>query len=216
MWASIIADPDIPKGSTIWIFDQTDMLEVKKRFQGWACYGGNVPVSLLKAGTPMGIWATWVPVGSVIMYNAAPALAAAAGWQAVWWLGAAAALVMMVFYGWLVRRPPGLAPGFQNHEPLGLRQALVNRDIWLLALAFACFNLVLVSISTYYPTFLSTERGYPLGQAAFISSIATIVILVSAPLAGWSSDRIGSRRLVVALPFLAIAVTLIFPFRVTG
>jgi hypothetical protein len=48
----IITDPDIPKGTTIWIFDQTDMKEVKKRFGGWACFGGNVPVSLLKAGTP--------------------------------------------------------------------------------------------------------------------------------------------------------------------
>jgi uroporphyrinogen-III decarboxylase len=48
----IITDPDIPAASTIWIFDQTDMLEVKKRFTGWACFGGNVPASLLKAGTP--------------------------------------------------------------------------------------------------------------------------------------------------------------------
>ncbi len=48
----VIADPDIPKGSSIWIFDQTDMNEVKKRFTGWACFGGNVPVSLLKAATP--------------------------------------------------------------------------------------------------------------------------------------------------------------------
>ena len=50
-----IADPDIPKGTTIWIFDQTDMKEVKKRFNGWACFGGNVPVSMLKAGTPQDV-----------------------------------------------------------------------------------------------------------------------------------------------------------------
>jgi uroporphyrinogen-III decarboxylase len=48
----IVADPDIPKGTTIWMFDQTDMKEDKKRFSGWACFGGNVPVSMLKAGTP--------------------------------------------------------------------------------------------------------------------------------------------------------------------
>ena len=48
----IVADPDIPKGTTIWIFDQSDMQAVKKRFSGWACFGGNVPVSMLKAGTP--------------------------------------------------------------------------------------------------------------------------------------------------------------------
>jgi len=48
----VIADPDIPAGTTMWLFDQTDMREVKKRFTGWACFGGNVPVSLLKAGRP--------------------------------------------------------------------------------------------------------------------------------------------------------------------
>ena len=48
----IITDPDIPAGTTIWIFDQTDMKEVYKRFKGWACFGGNVPVSMMKAGTP--------------------------------------------------------------------------------------------------------------------------------------------------------------------
>jgi hypothetical protein len=48
----IIADKDIPAGTTMWIFDQSDMNEVKKRFLGWACYGGNVPASMLKAGSP--------------------------------------------------------------------------------------------------------------------------------------------------------------------
>jgi uroporphyrinogen-III decarboxylase len=49
----IITDPDIPAGSTIWYFDKTDMKEVKKRLQGWACFSGNFPVSLLSdAGTP--------------------------------------------------------------------------------------------------------------------------------------------------------------------
>jgi uroporphyrinogen-III decarboxylase len=51
----VVADPDIPAGSTIWMFDQTDMKEVYKRFKGWACFGGNVPVSMLKAGTPAGV-----------------------------------------------------------------------------------------------------------------------------------------------------------------
>jgi uroporphyrinogen-III decarboxylase len=48
----IITDPDIPAGHTVWMFDQTDMREVKKKLGGWACFGGNVPGPLLKAGTP--------------------------------------------------------------------------------------------------------------------------------------------------------------------
>ena len=47
----IADDPDIPAGSTLWIFDKSDMLEVKKRWDGWACFGGNVPASLLSTGT---------------------------------------------------------------------------------------------------------------------------------------------------------------------
>jgi uroporphyrinogen-III decarboxylase len=48
----IITDPEIPAGRTIWMFDQTDLREVKKRFTGWACFGGNVPSSLLIAAKP--------------------------------------------------------------------------------------------------------------------------------------------------------------------
>ena len=47
----IITDPDIPAGSTIWYFDKTDMADVRKHLQGWACFSGNFPSSLLAAGT---------------------------------------------------------------------------------------------------------------------------------------------------------------------
>jgi uroporphyrinogen-III decarboxylase len=46
-----IAESGIPAGKTIWMFDQTDMRQVKKKLGSWACFGGNVPLSLLKAGT---------------------------------------------------------------------------------------------------------------------------------------------------------------------
>lgn len=47
----IVADSGIPKGTTMWMFDRTDMKQVRKRFGSWGCIGGNVPVSLLKTGT---------------------------------------------------------------------------------------------------------------------------------------------------------------------
>jgi MFS family permease len=170
-----------------------------------------------RQGAPMGIWATWVPVGTVVMYILAPRLASSAGWQSVWWVGVAFALVMMFFSGLLLRRPPVEGPADPTGPAaLDLRKALANRDIWLLALEFACFNLALVALGTFYPTFLNQVRGYSLGQAAFLSSLGTMVVLVSAPLAGWLSDRIGSRRLVFSIPFLAAAVLFAFPFHVTG
>ncbi|MBN2029869.1 uroporphyrinogen decarboxylase [bacterium] len=46
-----IANSGLPTGKTIWLFDKTDMAEAKKKIGGWAAIGGNIPVSLFKAGT---------------------------------------------------------------------------------------------------------------------------------------------------------------------
>ena len=54
----VIANSGLPAGKTMWIFDQTDMAETKKKFGSWACVGGNVPSSLFKVGTaePMEVY----------------------------------------------------------------------------------------------------------------------------------------------------------------
>ena len=46
-----IAASGLPAGRTVWAFDRSDMKLVRKRFGGFACFGGNVPVSLYRAGT---------------------------------------------------------------------------------------------------------------------------------------------------------------------
>jgi hypothetical protein len=43
---------DIPKGTTYWTFDATDMAKAKKILGDVACIGGNVPTDLLSVGTP--------------------------------------------------------------------------------------------------------------------------------------------------------------------
>jgi uroporphyrinogen-III decarboxylase len=48
----ILADSGIPAGRSMWLFDQTDMANAKKKVGSWACIGGNVPGPLMKAGTP--------------------------------------------------------------------------------------------------------------------------------------------------------------------
>ncbi len=43
---------DLPKGKTAWLFDQTDMASAKETIGKIACIQGNVPLSLIHAGTP--------------------------------------------------------------------------------------------------------------------------------------------------------------------
>jgi uroporphyrinogen-III decarboxylase len=43
---------DLPRAGTVWLFDQTDMLRAKETIGTVACIEGNVPLSLIYAGTP--------------------------------------------------------------------------------------------------------------------------------------------------------------------
>lgn len=50
--ARLEAISDLPKGKTVWLFDQTDMKRAKETIGQVACIQGNVPLSLIHAGTP--------------------------------------------------------------------------------------------------------------------------------------------------------------------
>ncbi len=167
-------------------------------------------------GTPMGIWSTWVPVGGILMYNMAPMMSAAFGWQSVWWFGAVFTLVAFALYGALVRLPAAPVGMEEAGEAPTMGEGLSNGQIWLLSAEFAFFNFVFVTLCTFLPTFLVAERGYDLASAAFVASLVMITTLVSCPLSGWLSDRIGSRKWVFTIPFIIMAVMLLFPFTVTG
>lgn len=43
---------DLPRGSTVWNFEEIDMARAKRVLGGSACIAGNVPVSLMHTGTP--------------------------------------------------------------------------------------------------------------------------------------------------------------------
>jgi len=164
-------------------------------------------------GTAMGIWATWVPVGSVSMLLLAPRLAQASSWRAVWWLGAVYALAVTLLYLAFVRPNPAstAAPAGPAPAPaVTSTQVLRNRTIWLLAAAFATFSWMMTGLNTYLPTFLATQRGVPLASAGLLSSIVVSITILSAPVGGVLSDKIGSRKKPYLVAFAA--AMLLVPF----
>lgn len=176
-----------------------------------------------KRGLPMGIWASWVPVGTLIMLLIAPSVAQTTGWQMVWWIGAAFSLIMFVLYALFVHSPTrmriqtaGNQGISQPSENKNLWKALGNRDIWLMGVLFACFTFNGLGWSTFYPTFLASERGFSLTNASLIYSISTVMSIFSCLIAGSISDRIGSRRLVFTLPAIPLAFLPPLMYQATG
>jgi len=47
-----IARSGLPEGRTMWIFEKTDMEQAKRKLNGIACIGGNVPASFFTIGSP--------------------------------------------------------------------------------------------------------------------------------------------------------------------
>lgn len=176
---------------------------------------------LERRGLPMGIWATWVSLGSLLIYFIAPVVMDAAGrWQAVWWIAAGFAGAALLLYALFFRMPPDreyprMVKSTQNFNTI--RKAISQPEIWKLALAFGCFNYAIIGvIATYYPTYLKAVQGFNLVDASRVTSIKMVVVIITAPLVGWLVDKIGSPRRIILWSFIALAGFMVLPFSISG
>jgi MFS family permease len=163
-------------------------------------------------GMPMGIWATWVPLGSTVTFVVAPLLVVRWNWQAVWWFGCLFAVVGWLLYYFFIKTAPvqfvGTGSLARPERVMGrdLLPVLRNRDLWLISFLFCCFNLAFIAFVTWTPTFLNAIRGTSLARASLLMSFLTMFTLVSLPISGWISDRAGSRKLVCVTPMILLMI----------
>ena len=178
-----------------------------------------------KRGLPMGLWASSVGLGIIVALNLAPKLVAAYNWQAVWWAGSAFAAVAFVLFGILFRMPktdeirqsPSQpAPDSAEDKPASLTKAMANSSLWMIGISFGMYNLTVMAWNNFYPDFLATERGFSLGDAGFTSSLLMMTGIFASPIAGFISDRIGSLKKVILVPYIILTLLFLFPFTVTG
>jgi MFS family permease len=178
-----------------------------------------------KRGTPLGLWTTCMPVGSIIMFNLAPWLAELGGWQFPWRVGTAFSLAAFILFGGFFRTPKPEEVGgnpesgavkAEYKDVLSHGKALANTGLWLITLQFLCFNLIAFALNTYYPTFLNTARNYSLPAASFTFSLCTIAAVFSQPLGGYLSDRLGKRRHMIIISSVVLSVICLFSFIAVG
>ena len=162
-------------------------------------------------GRAMGIWAVWVPLGSTIMFLLAPLLVEHWAWQGVWWFGFFYTVVVGLLFYLFIGSGPRLSseqnPPDSTNASMGrgLRGVLRNRDLWLISLLFGCFNFVYIAFMTWTPTFLHQIRGASVARASFLVSITSILTMVACPIAGWISDKLGSRKIICVTPMILMA-----------
>lgn len=165
-------------------------------------------------GAAMGVWGSWVPLGALLMLNIAPLLGAAS-WTWVWWAGAVYAAATLALFAASFQLPGSEAPAAAAATPKrSMLDGLKNRDAWLLGFIFFSQNMLFLSLSTFLPTYLETERGLGNSTASFLTSVIMICCVVSGALCGLVSGRFRSRRQLILAPMAVLSLSMFLPFRI--
>jgi MFS family permease len=153
--------------------------------------------------TAMAVMLTSWPVGLGLATAALGGLAAATSWRTAVMATAAAAglgLVLMLLY----RNAPGAGAG-PARAPLRGREVSLSVSA---GFAWGCFNGSLVAIIAFAPGLL-LARGVALGDAGGVVSLAIWVTMLSVPLGGFLTDRLGRPTLLVVAGTLVAAGTML-------
>jgi predicted MFS family arabinose efflux permease len=155
-------------------------------------------MSLLVMSWPFGI-----ALGSVVDYR----IAATFGWQAVLLFSAAIVLLVLVLMAAMYRDPPDLHVPPMARMRLGLNRqettlVVVAGAIW------AAFNAAYIVLISFAPQFFH-ERGFPMEQASWISSLLGYLLIPLIPAGGYLTDRIGRPILMMIFGFIVCSAAIV-------
>lgn len=167
-------------------------------------------------GLAMGIWGTWVPLGSIIAFAIAPSLAAKGGWPSVSWGGFGYSAVLFVLFLVLFRMPKapeGSAapqkPSFGG-EMTAMKNVISKGQPWLLAFSFCGYMMLTISLISFLPQYFGAVRGMAPQQAANAAQLYLISNMLGIFLGGVLCDKYGSRRCIVYPYIIAGLLMIVF------
>ena len=170
-----------------------------------------------KHGLAMGIWGTWVPLGSILSFAVFPAIAEKSAWTGVAWSSFGYTAVLFVLFAVLFKMPKApagsdapAAPSFQS-EMAAMASVVKKGQPWLLALSFCGYMMLTISLISFLPTYFSSVRGLGGQAAANASQLYLIANMLGIFLGGILCDKFGSRRCIM-YPYIIAGVIMIFLF----
>jgi len=168
----------------------------------------------------MAIWSTWVPVGMLIVFNAAPQIAKAFGIHAVWWSILVLAAIALVLIAAVYRNPVAEEVTEVSTESKSLREVwpfLKSRQLLALAITWLVFNFVNYCFTTYNVEFFQVGWNMSPTMASLIGSIASACGII-APLFGAIYDRIqrSKKYLMIVMGIIFLTLAACFGFKTGG
>lgn len=165
-----------------------------------------------KIGSAMGIWGIWGCLGSTIAAVVTPTVFETLGFSGLWILFAAIAACAAVLVSVVIRVPqetqgqdPAVPESDGSLAEKPRYREMLTRDIILFFVGFAIFNICLLAILSFVPTILQMQ-GFDPTLSGLISTAPMLLSVISSPLFGVISDKIGRCK-----PLLVAAMLVMGP-----
>jgi MFS family permease len=166
-----------------------------------------------------------VPLGGVIAGLLVPVLLATAGWR----LACVACALFVLAMTILVEPQRSAIDRHRDRtqrvrpnrlvDPRMLRTPFLSlsrqRPLQLVTGASICFAIVQGSVLAFFVTYLTVELGFGLVAAGIAFSVMQVTGVVGRVVAGWSADRLGSRRAVLIGLAVASSIAMAFTAALT-
>jgi MFS family permease len=162
-------------------------------------------------GLAMGIFATAVPIGTIISFNLLGLAGKSWGILSVFVFAGALSLIALAAY--MIAFRPAHEPGRQPTDlRIGLGRELrsLGRDIWLVALVWTLFNMGILSFFTFGIDYFAI-CGFGPEMANFLGSLPMGLSIPLVPVFGYCVDRFGWRAgpLIIGSVLCGAAILLI-------
>ncbi len=132
----------------------------------------------------LGLWGTYMPLGTALALLCGPLVIALSGWE-LWWWGLAVLTLGMAWWVWRVvpsdrlRTPPpaSVVVSTQRAWTLRLSQTLSAPGPWLVALSFAVYSGQWLAVIGFLPT-IYAQAGVAGGVSAVLTALVAAVNMV--------------------------------------
>ena len=125
----------------------------------------------------MGLWGTYMPLGTALALLAGPPAMAAAGWRG-WWVGLGVLAAAMAVWAWRLLgwqdpgpRPAPTALSAPTPWAAVLHDTLGRPGPWLVALAFGAYSSQWITVIGFLPT-IYADAGVPHTTAGLLTALA--------------------------------------------